>query len=382
MTTPRMSGHAGATRTQTRFAYADSLKVLLVTGVIVGHVLMAWSGMHAWALEEPPVSEPMLTVIKLVALVGTMFAMALFFMVAGAFTPGSLTRKGPRRFLADRAVRLGVPVVFYSVVLAPVVEYADSDNQGWTRGFPAFAWHIWRDPAPGPTWFLAVLFLMSAVYALVRALLPRRGTKRTPLRFVNLVTAMAFIVVVSYPIRIGVPFGEEYHHLALGQVASWVAGFTLGVVGAERGWFQQLPPRWAHRLFVVAWSAAGLVVVLVAIMAATHDGKADVLFGNGSWQSLLLLFVEAPLVVTMSLWMFDAFRRHVTTQGSWMQLLSRAAFATFIVHQLVAVGAVLATRYVSWPAEVECLTAAVLAVVGSFAVGAALIRIPAIARIV
>jgi hypothetical protein len=80
----------------TRYAYADSLRVLLVAGVIVGHVTMSWSGIHAGVLEEPPVQEPLLTVIKLAALVGTMFAMALFFLIAGAFTPRSLSRKGLR----------------------------------------------------------------------------------------------------------------------------------------------------------------------------------------------------------------------------------------------------------------------------------------------
>ncbi len=73
-------------------AYADTLKVVLVAGVIVGHVTMSWSGIHAWVLEEPPLREPLLTIIKLAAFVGTTFAMALFFMIAGAFTPRSVAR--------------------------------------------------------------------------------------------------------------------------------------------------------------------------------------------------------------------------------------------------------------------------------------------------
>lgn len=145
-----------ATLPPPRLAYADTLKVLLVAGVIVGHVTMSWSGIHAWVLEEPPVREPLLTVIKLVALVGMMFAMPLFFMIAGAFTPRSLARKGLRKFLIDRTVRLGVPVVFFVLVFAPMVEYADSDNKGWNKGFLAFIPYIWKHPAPGPTWFLAV----------------------------------------------------------------------------------------------------------------------------------------------------------------------------------------------------------------------------------
>lgn len=84
-----------------RYAYADALKVLLVAGVIVGHVTMAYAENDAWVLDEPPVREPFETVLNLAALVGVLVAMALFFMVAGAFTPRSLDRKGVRRSLVS-----------------------------------------------------------------------------------------------------------------------------------------------------------------------------------------------------------------------------------------------------------------------------------------
>jgi len=61
--------------------------------------------------------------------------------------------------------------------------------------------------------------------------------------------------------------------------------------------------------------------------------------------------------------------------------MSRAAFAAFIVHQVVAFGAVVATRHVSWPPEVEYLAAAALAVIGSFGIGALLVRLPGVSRI-
>ncbi|HEX5188673.1 MAG TPA: acyltransferase [Streptosporangiaceae bacterium] len=371
-----------ATLPPARLAYADTLKVLLVAGVIVGHVTTSWSGIHAWVLEEPPVREPLLTVIKLVALVGTMFAMALFFMIAGAFTPRSLARKGLRKFLIDRTVRLGVPVVFFVLVFAPIVEYVDSDNKGWNKGFLAFIPYIWKHPAPGPTWFLGVLLLLSAIYAVVRTVHPRPTLSPTPMRARHLVIAAATIAITSYFIRIAVPFGEEYQHLALGQAGAWVTGFVLGALGAERGWFEHMTPATARRMFRIAWSGAALLVFLVAMTAAVHGGDLDPLFGGGSWLSLLEVLVEGPLVVAMSLWIYDTFRRHVTGQRRLMRQLSRAAFAAFIVHQVIAVGAVLSTRLVPWPPEIEYPIAAALAVIGSFAVGALIIRIPGVARIV
>lgn len=370
-----------------RRAYADNLKVLLVAGVIIGHVTMAWTDNEAWVLEEPPVREPLLTLLDLAALVGVLFAMATFFLVAGAFTPRSLAGKGPRRFLVDRTVRLGVPLVFFLLALAPLVEYADSDNAGWDKGFPAFVTHIWRHPAPGPTWFLEVLLLFSVVYAVLRTVFPGRPAAAAPMRARYLLAAGVFVAVTSYAIRVGVPFDEELGHLLgqdlfVGQAPAWVAGFALGVVGAERGWFDQIPPATSRRLFQVAWSAvAGVVVVVAVTVGATGADVAD-FFGGGTWQSLVLASFQGALVVAMPLWLLDVFRRRVDHQSRLMRGMSRAAFAAFLVHQVVAVGAVLATRHVAWPPEVEYLTAAALAVVGSFGVGALLVRLPGVSRVV
>lgn len=178
------------------------------------------------------------------------------------------------------------------------------------------------------------------------------------------------------------PFGKEYQHLALGQAGAWVTGFVLGVLGAERGWFEHMTTAMARRMFRIAWSGVALIVILVAVTAAMHGGDIDPLTGGGSWLSLLEVLVEGPLVVAMSLWIYDTFRRHVTGQRRLMRELSRAAFAAFIVHQVVAVGAVLSTHLVPWPPEIEYPIAAALAVIGSFAVGALIVRIPGVARIV
>jgi len=135
-----------------RRAYLDNRKVLLVVGVIVAHAVFAWTRVDTWVLREPPIREPLLSTVELVAGVGALLGLAPFFLIAGELTPAwaSFARKGMRRFLADRVLRLGVPMVFFVVVLSPFVEYVDTDNVGWDRGFWAFTLEIWWPPAPGP----------------------------------------------------------------------------------------------------------------------------------------------------------------------------------------------------------------------------------------
>ena len=61
---------------------------------------------------------------------------------------------------------------------------------------------------------------------------------------------------------------------------------------------------------------------------------------------------------------------------------SRAAFAAFVLHQVVLVGIVLASHAVTWPPELEYLSGAALGVVASFALGSLALRLPGVARVV
>jgi hypothetical protein len=367
--------------TRHRFAYLDNLKVVLVVGVIVGHATMAWTGVGDWVFDEPHVRDPMLSVLILLAVIGALFAMPLFFLVAGAFTPGSLRRKGLRRFLIDRIVRLGLPMIFFVIFLSPVIEYVDPGSAGWDRGFASFALHIWWPPAPGPTWFLGVLLAFSIVYAVVRAMWPSRTSTATPPRIWQLAAAAAIVALVSYAVRFTVPLGVEVWRLALGQSPAWLTGFTLGVLGGERGWFEPIDPSIARRMRQVTWTAvAGCVVFLGAAMATEAD--IDDFGGGGTWQSLVTAAFEGVLVVGMPLWLMELFRRRFNRQNELVRRMSRAAYAAFVLHQLVLVGLVLATRWTPWPPEIEYSIVAVLGVSGSFLLASLVMRIPGVCRFI
>ncbi|MGE5828920.1 MAG: acyltransferase family protein [Micromonosporaceae bacterium] len=365
-----------------RLPYLDNLKVALVAGVIIAHVTMAWTDLpNTWVLSEPPVREPLLSLLRLAAVIGVLFGMPLFFMVAGWFTPASLRRKGPRRFAIDRTVRLLVPIVLFVLLLTPPIEFVDTSNAGWSRGFWAFVPHAWWPfpPSPGPTWFLGVLLVFSLSYAVFRTIWPGHATDRPPLRARHLVAAAGTVAVASYLLRLVVPMGEERWHVALAQAPAWTVGFVLGLVAGEHGGLPPLAPAVARSVRRAAWTAIAVTASLVAIVA-TGIGE-DVLFGNGTWQSLVFAVLEGAVMVTMSLWLIDLFRRRVNYRGRLARALWRAAYAAFLVHQVVLVAVVLASRHLPWPPELRYITVGALGVAASFGVGALLLRLPGVSRV-
>jgi len=194
------------------------------------------------------------------------------------------------------------------------------------------------------------------------------------------VTVATKVALATDAVRFVVPLGEERWHLGLGQAPAWVAGFTLGAIATERGWIDPVDPWMARRVRVAARTAlAGCVVVMGAASAMGTD--IDEFGGGGTWQSLVISVLEGALVVR-SLWLVDLFRRRLDHQTRLAREMSRAAFAAFVVHQVVLVGLVLASRQVQWAPEVEYAVVGLLGVVGSFAVGSLMVRPPGISRVV
>lgn len=363
-----------------RLAWADNLKVVLVAGVVVAHVLIAYTGVGTWVLDEPHVRDPLLSVLMLLVLLGGLVGMPLFFLVAGLFTPPSLERKGTRGFIAGRALRLLVPMALFVFLISPPIEYVDSDNAGWTGTFWEFVPTMWWPPAPGPTWFLGVLFVFSVAYAVLRAVRPRRDQPAVPLRAWHLVVAGLTITVLSFVVRLAVPLGEEWARLAIGQAPAWTVGFAMGVLAGENGWLTPLERRLAKVVRWTGWAASVACLALI-VGGVTLGADLEAFMGGGTWQSLVLAFLEGPIVVALSLWLVDVFRRRFERRGARARDLGRAAYATFFIHQLVLVGMVLAVRQVSWPPEVEFLTVVVLGVALSFGFGLVLVRLPGTSRI-
>src|SRR5438552_10838243 len=101
-----------------RHAFIDHLRVFATALVILHHTAIVCGGSGGWYWrEQPNASNHLLLLLN--ALDQSWF-MGFFFLLAGYYTPRSFDRKGARSYLADRFVRLGVPLAAYFFVLSPL----------------------------------------------------------------------------------------------------------------------------------------------------------------------------------------------------------------------------------------------------------------------
>ena len=329
-----------------RLVYVDNLRILLIVMVIVIHMAVTYGATGTWGyyVEPGEMNTVAVVLISLAGAVGTTFFMGLFFMIASYFTPRSYDRKGPRLFLVDRLIRLGIPFLFYAVVIDPLINYVREVYFGF-RGLP---WQLFpgRIPfAPGPLWFVETLLVFSLLYALWR-LLTRRAPAPPPADSdakapgnVSIALFGLAVGLVSFVVRIWVPLGWwlEPLHLEIAAMANYAALFVIGIVAYQRNWLAGLRDSQGRTW---GWIAVILFIVLLVVGLATGAlaGSIDPDFDGGFnglslfysvWQQLMCV----AMVVILLVW----FRKRFNHQSPFTRAMSDSTYAAYVLHPLVIV---------------------------------------------
>jgi peptidoglycan/LPS O-acetylase OafA/YrhL len=356
--------------------------------VVVFHAAITYGASGGWFYYE---IKPSATISSLLM---TMFCgtnqayfMGFFFLLAGYFTPGSLERKGYARFIGDRFLRLGLPLLTFGLLLGPLTVAEVHFTQG--RGFWAAFAGLWqdRDFINGPMWFTQALLIFSLGYCAWRALFgaPAAATERTPKPVPSygwwLLGAVA-VGAVALAIRQVVPAGKNIIGLQLGYFSSYVFLFAVGIAAWRSDWLRQLQWKnakpWIWTL-AVAWPLMPLGIVVAHAMYGV--GKAN-FSGGHTWPAILYAFWE-PFVAwgLIAIWLL-VFRARMNQPSAWWAWLNRRAYAVYIIHPVVLVGVALLLRGWVAPALVKWGVVGTLAVIACWLVADPLVRLPGVRRVV
>ena len=370
-----------------RLAYLDNLKVLMVAGVIAGHAIAGYAGMN-WTyadVAEGEMGNVSQAVFGVLILPSAVFVMALFFLVAGLLTPGSLDREGPGRFARDRLVRLGVPLAAFTLVLWPLMTYAlyRAAGSDWSL------WDVYGDDPTldnGPLWFVEALLIFSLAYAGWTAW--RRSRRHVPdgdasgsLRTRHLVVLGAGIAATTFIVRLWFPFDSlQFTNAHVWQWPECIGLFGLGIVGARRGWLRPVPDRIRRGC---GWVALIATAALIAAFAASRDpeGAVDAFGGGWRWEAFALAVIGGAMSVAASIWVLALVQRHWGRAGRTARAMSRSAYAAFMLQGVPLILVALALRGFGIPLELKALLVSAGGIAGSFALGWLLVTRTRLGRI-
>src|ERR1700759_4163350 len=106
-----------------KIAYIDHLKILATILVVLHHSFITYGAPGSWYYQQKThllgAQFPMTVFVA----TNQSFFMGFFFFLSALFIGPSYKKKGAGKFLTDRLKRLAIPLVFYSLVLSPVMIY-------------------------------------------------------------------------------------------------------------------------------------------------------------------------------------------------------------------------------------------------------------------
>jgi peptidoglycan/LPS O-acetylase OafA/YrhL len=371
-----------------RAFYIDRLRTVMTVLVILHHTAITYGAIGGWWWQEiAPNGSASSTLLILFCTTNQAYFMGFFFLLAGYFTPPSLERKGYARFIGDRFLRLGIPLLAFILILGPVTSAIVTAMQG--QGFwPTIVW-LWHHKRVinGPLWFAQALLIFSIGYCAWRAVAgaPLAGAVRKPSSVPAygwwLASALG-VGAAALAIRQFVPTGVNIFGLQLGYFSTYIFLFAAGIAAWRYDWLRQLSLKrawpWIVTL-IVAWPA---MPVAVAIARASPNGSNLSFSGGFSWTAIVYAFWE-PFVAwgLIAAWLLFS-RAYMNRESKLWAWLNRRAYAVYIIHPPVLVTISMLMHGWAAPALVKFGVTGTLACVATWLVADPLVRLPGVRRVV
>ena len=368
-----------------KLLYIDNIKVLLTILVVLHHTFIAYGFTEGWYYNEQTTLTGARIFMTMFISINQSFFMGYFFMLAAYFTSSSYFRKGTSKFIKDRLVRLGIPILFYSFILSPFVSYlvyyfAKEHHITYLEYLSGYDHWI----ELGVTWFVAALLLFTLIYTAAKKTF--KVSFKEPLAAPNSRTILLFAValgVISFLVRIIFPVGWVLEPVGfqLGHFPQYIALFIVGLLAAKNNWFNGLSDKTGKQLKISAWSCL-LFFPVFFIIKFKMNTPSPWFSGGLHWQALLYAVWEQWIGISILTTLLINGKRSWNTSSVMLTKLSRSSFAVYIFHPLVVVGFTLAVR--NWVIEpaIKLLIVAPLIVLGSFVLGLLILLIPGVKKII
>lgn len=367
--------------------YVDNLKILLTVLVILHHSFITYGAPGGWYYSQKSTNIAVLIPMTMFVAINQAFFMGFFFFLSSYFITPSYDRKGPGKFISDRLLRLGIPLVFYSFVFSPLLSYlvyyfAKGNHITYLQYLSGF--DGWIDF--GVLWFVAALLLFTLVYVIWRIIGGNKSVKK------HESAAPSFSVIILSAVTVGLIsfFVRTVFHVGwvlkpvgfqFGHFTQYIALFTVGMVAYKKDWLNIIAFKTGKRALILSVLLILFFPIFFVIKLKT-DMPLDWYSGGFHWQSLLYAVWEQVIGFSIITALFCYGKKFWNSTSAFLTKLSRYSFAVYIFHPLMIISLSLAVR--NWEVEpaLKLLIVGPLAVVGSFLLASVIVLIPGVKKII
>lgn len=309
--------------TKNRLIYIDNIRLLVIILVVILHISLTYSSTGNWYyIDHGNLGAAKEAFFSFFQTFLQSFFMGFLFLIAGYFVPGAYDRKGFKKFVGSRAIRLGIPALIYMLILDPVIEFFLVKRH--TAGFNFFSYCLHNITGGhvltgnGPLWFAIAVLFFSIIYALIRLVLNKAPA--APLKKYTPNTAMlgALVLIIAafaFLIRIWLPIVTSFFNMMVCFFAQYIVLFIAGILAYRYDLFNKLSRRYmrlrwlAPLLGFVGWGA------LMLSCQAFWGSNYTLLNGGFTYQSALFSLLESFTAVAMDVGLLVLFHEKFNRQG-------------------------------------------------------------------
>jgi glucan biosynthesis protein C len=359
-----------------RLFFIDNLRAVLIILVILQHLAITYGApTGSWYIHEGFVDLPAGFIYVFFLAANQAFFMGLLFLLAGYFTPSSYDRKGAGLFVADRALRLTIPIAIFIFLIDPFMKYALNGFQGSLLNL------ILSNPLEGlgfgPLWFIEALFYFTTIYLVWRVIKPDpTKARRIPSNHVILIFGL-LLGAATFAVRLVYPIGYTLDLLGF-QIPffpQYIALFIVGLLAYRGNWILAMPKDTARLWGRVAIVLLLLMPVLVIVGSAGYVGLGP--FGGGwTWQAVAFAFWEQLFCIAVCVGLTVWFREKLNVQNRFTKALTENSHAAYIFQAPVLVYLAVVLQSVQMPLLLKFAVVSPIAVALCFMAGFVVKKIP------
>lgn len=369
-----------------RLHHLDNLRTTMVLCVLLLHAVLAFTISAPWWYAADPDKLPGL---ELLVFLLDSFPLPILFFLAGYFGSQSLASKGTGLFLRSKLIRLGLPFLFVTATVLPLIPWTIFSSRNALSLSPFDFWTTFLSDALIPSWtlvqappdfvqqglhfsqfhlwFISLLLCFFLLHSLLFHLFAQRRSALTLSPLSGLIIGGICISLLMALIGL---FMHEWSWLNTRwllfqpiRLPLYLGCYIIGVVANDRSWLSNgsLPGSiWIWFTTTIIFTGS---YVLISSQLMMHPGPLP--FHSGLIQAIIrtgLCLAWLGLLLTF-------FKRRIAFRGPISQSLAANSYTIYLLHlpMCVVLQAVLAGTTLGVPAKIGivCTGSLALSVAGA-----------------
>lgn len=357
-----MSESLSENRPHLRNYSLDWIRVLIILDLVPFHAAWLMTYNTGFSLIDP--DSGFAAAMKIYVHFISLWHMPLLFFISGFSSRSMLKKYNPYNYLRERAFRLLVPLLFFMLILYPLVAYFwPSDIERTFSGYFLNFWPFclktlfYNDLTGGPRWahmwFVAYLFIYSVIIIpFISYINSGKGQslihKISEVMNRKIILFLAgFIFVLTFALlSVPFPFYQNNLYSDWGYFTYNLFAFLLGfILSHHQHFWLNVEKSWRISLLMGLIITGALVWMIIVLQAFSNPGYNlryllfSLMFGLSTWFWVLAVLGLA--------------RKFLNKNTSFLKYFSQASYPFYIIHfvPMVILGSFLLKLKLNAPGE-------------------------------